>query len=104
MASVRPSTTRWATVFVRLRRSVFVAGSRLDLGVAEEPGDHRQVQAEGEHPGRERVAQIVTAAPRARRTPRRASRQPLCGPGMVSSDDSVRSSNVSMIGGLLGDP
>ena len=38
-----------------------VAGGRLDLGVAEEVGDHRQAQAERERPGGERVTQAIQA-------------------------------------------
>ena len=42
----------------RARRKVCVAGGRLELGVAEELGDHGQALAERERPGRERASQI----------------------------------------------
>ena len=43
----------------RARRKVGVAGGRLELGVAEELGDHRQALAERERPGRERVTKVM---------------------------------------------
>ena len=45
----------------RARRKVGVAGGRLELGVAEELGDHGQALAERERPGRERVTQVMEA-------------------------------------------
>ena len=43
----------------RLPREVGIAGGRLDLAVAEEPGDHGQAFAEGERPGREAVSEVM---------------------------------------------
>ena len=38
-----------------------IAGGGVRLAVAEQPADHRQALAEGERPGRERVAEVVDA-------------------------------------------
>ena len=42
-------------------REMGIAGSRLDLTVAEEFPDHRQALIEGESPGREGMTQVMNS-------------------------------------------